>query len=69
MSAYVYSFRQELYQKKCRGKHRFASEGAAQSAIRSLLKRGIAEQPENLQAYECNFCGHWHHGHRPGSKK
>lgn len=49
----------------CDGKQQFKSEGAAQAAVRSLLRReengGDTHHGES-KAYLCRTCGHWHHG-------
>lgn len=46
----------------CRHKHRFASAGAAEAAIRSLMKRdGWDGRP--MEAYFCVACNHYHFGH------
>lgn len=49
-----------------RDKQRFKSKGAAEAAIRSLLRRDDIEvhRPESLESYPCPWCGNWHFGHQ-----
>jgi hypothetical protein len=43
----------------CRGKHRFSAAKAKRMAERESGRSG-----EDLHAYVCPFCKHWHIGHR-----
>jgi hypothetical protein len=46
-------------------KRQHRSQGAAEAAIRSLIKRGL-HRPEDgaLNSYHCPRCLRWHVGHR-----
>jgi len=48
----------------CQGKRRHASAGAAQAAMRSLVRRDL-HRPEQgtLHVYRCHRCLTWHVGH------
>jgi hypothetical protein len=48
----------------CNGKWRHPSKGAADAAIRSLIRRGL-HRPEDgrLHSYPCVRCFRWHVGH------
>jgi hypothetical protein len=49
----------------CHGKRRHLSQGAAQAAIRSLVRRAL-QCPDRgeLNTYRCPRCLAWHVGHR-----
>lgn len=50
---------------KCRGKDRHKSSGAAEAAVRSLIRRGQHRPEEGeLNVYHCPRCLKWHVGHR-----
>lgn len=44
----------------CSGKHRHKSLGAALAHLRSLVRRGMADN--RMRPYPCPWCGHWHVG-------
>jgi len=48
------------HRKRCRGKHRHKSEGAAMAHVRSLKR---LDEDVNVSAYRCPFCKKWHVGH------
>lgn len=48
--------------RKCWPKEQHESEGAADAAARSLLKRNL-EKGVTLHSYKCPHCGSWHTGH------
>ena len=59
------------HRRGCTGKGKFRSAGAAQAAIRALIKRGedpdygpVLKAPELLEPYHCRHCGSWHFGHK-----
>lgn len=52
----------------CVGKHRHASLGLAQAAIRSLERRGRKDDDERMTPYYCVFCRFYHIGHRGRSQ-
>jgi hypothetical protein len=48
-----------------RGKVRHTSRGAAQAALRSLIRRGaFAYGVDRLNVYHCPRCHAWHTGHK-----
>jgi hypothetical protein len=49
--------------RRCVKKERHTSEGAAQAALRSLLRRGLATDPARIHVYRCPHCDGWHTGH------
>lgn len=52
--------------RKCWPKEQHRTQGAAEAAMRSLLKRGLEKDAEKLHAYLCPFCKFWHTGHGLG---
>jgi hypothetical protein len=46
------------------GKRSFATQAAADAAIRSWESNGL----HGLASYECPFGGHWHAGHKKKSR-
>jgi hypothetical protein len=50
---------EEIRQKSCLSKAKL-TERAAQREARFLSGR----LRESVQAYKCDYCGHWHVGHR-----
>ena len=48
----------------CKGKLRHSSRGSAESAMRSLIRRGLHRPEEgDLNVYQCPRCLTWHVGH------
>jgi hypothetical protein len=45
----------------CDGKHKHKSEGAADAAIRSMVKRNLPDT-DKMRAYRCVTCFSWHTG-------
>lgn len=48
--------------KSCRNKRQYSDKSSAQAAIVRMRCDGI---PDDLDAYLCRFCDHWHVGHPP----
>lgn len=46
----------------CEKKIRYTSKIKAENMIKAMKKRG--QMCYGLQAYECNYCGGWHLGHK-----
>lgn len=53
--------------KACSRKVRHGSPEAARTALHKLNQAKGYQGPMN--AYQCQFCGGWHIGHRPGGVK
>jgi hypothetical protein len=48
----------------CAGKHVHRDKADAEKHARRERKRTRSV----MTAYHCRYCGHWHVGHKPGSK-
>lgn len=57
------SSKRAIRRKQCKGKQRFETQRAAQSAIGGLRTRTGSREP--LTAYKCAWCGGYHFGHTP----
>lgn len=53
-----------LGRRPCWRKERWASKGAAEAQMRSLLARDKSKDPGRINAYECPYCKQWHVGHK-----
>jgi hypothetical protein len=58
------SSKRHIRKKKCDGKRRFETAGAAIANIRTIMRSNGARHPETLRHYFCSFCKGWHFGHR-----
>jgi hypothetical protein len=50
-------------QRGCFGKRPFPSQGAADAALRAMLRAGYCRDGEKLKTYQCKRCLRWHFGH------
>ena len=49
--------------RKCWPKEQHTTKGAAEAQRRSILRRGLAKDPDRIRAYKCESCPFWHVGH------
>ncbi|KZT11692.1 hypothetical protein A1D30_05640 [Acidovorax sp. GW101-3H11] len=61
------SSKRHIRRKACKGKHRYTNAAEAQAAISGLHRRKGYQG--YMQAYHCSFCGGYHFGHPPKSKR
>ena len=61
------SSKRRIRRKECEGKRRYATQGEAHAAM--LAAQKSATGGRYIDAYQCEHCGGWHIGHRPGSMR
>ena len=59
--------KRRLRRKECEGKRRYPTQGDAFAAAK--VARVRADGGQYIDAYQCEHCGGWHIGHRPGSMR
>ena len=61
------ALRSAVVVRPCYPKAMNTTRGAAESQLRSIVRRGYEGRP-GLRAYLCPACGSWHVGHERGAK-